>query len=71
MPDYTSYGIKHILQSNTGIYLTNNEFKDAILLCGIRQSIQMNLIGVTVSVIVPQYSIKSHTNSEQQRGVMI
>jgi len=32
--DYTSYGIKHILQSDTGIYLTNNEFKDAMLLCG-------------------------------------
>lgn len=32
--DYTSYGIKHILQSDTGIYLTNNEFKDAMILCG-------------------------------------
>jgi len=32
--DYTSYGIKHILESDTGIYLTNNEFKDAMLLRG-------------------------------------
>lgn len=31
---YTSYGIKHILQHDTGIYLTNNEFKDAMLLAG-------------------------------------
>lgn len=32
--DYTSYGIKHILENDTGIYLTNNQFKDAMLLCG-------------------------------------
>lgn len=31
--DHTSYGIKHILESDTGLYLTNNEFKDAMLLC--------------------------------------
>lgn len=30
----TSYGIKHILQHDTGLYLTNNEFKDAMLLSG-------------------------------------
>ena len=30
----TSYGMKHILQRNTGIYLTNNEFKDAMMMCG-------------------------------------
>lgn len=30
----SSYGIKHILERDTGIYLTNNEFKDAMLLCG-------------------------------------
>ena len=30
----TSYGIKHILQGDTGIYLTNNEFKDAMLQAG-------------------------------------
>ena len=30
----TSYGIKHILQHDTGIYLTNNQFKDAMLLSG-------------------------------------
>lgn len=32
--DWTSYGIKHLLQAETGIYLTNNEFKDAMLMCG-------------------------------------
>lgn len=31
---HSSYGMKHILQKATGIYLTNNEFKDAMLLCG-------------------------------------
>ena len=30
----SSYGIKHILQGDTGIYLTNNEFKDAMMRCG-------------------------------------
>jgi hypothetical protein len=32
--DYTSYGLKHILERDTGIYMTNNEFKDAMLSCG-------------------------------------
>ena len=31
---HTSYGIKHIIQSDLGIYLTNNQFKDAMLECG-------------------------------------
>lgn len=31
---HTSYGIKHILERDTEIYLTNNEFKDAMMLCG-------------------------------------
>ena len=30
----TSYGLKHVLQNDTGIYLTNNAFKDAMLLSG-------------------------------------
>lgn len=30
----SSYGLKHILQNDTGIYLTNNQFKDAMLLSG-------------------------------------
>ena len=30
----TSYGMKHILEHDTDIYLTNNEFKDAMLLAG-------------------------------------
>jgi len=34
MLDRTSYGIKHILEHDTGLYLTNNEFKDAMLLSG-------------------------------------
>lgn len=36
-PNYksmTSYGLKHILEHDTKIYLTNNEFKDAMLMCG-------------------------------------
>lgn len=32
----TSYGMKHILESDTGIYLTNNQFKDAMLMCGFK-----------------------------------
>ena len=30
----TSYGMKHILEHDTKIYLTNNEFKDAMMICG-------------------------------------
>lgn len=30
----TSYGLKHMLQEETDIYLTNNAFKDAMLQCG-------------------------------------
>ena len=31
---HTSYGMKHLLEHDTGIYLTNNEFKDAMMLAG-------------------------------------
>ena len=31
---HTSYGIKHCLQRDLGIYTTNNQFKHAMLLCG-------------------------------------
>lgn len=30
----TSYGIKHLLERDTKIYMTNNQFKDAMLICG-------------------------------------
>lgn len=30
----TSYWLKHVLERDTGLYLTNNEFKDAMLLSG-------------------------------------
>ncbi len=32
----TSYGLKHDLERDTGIYLTNNAFKDAMLLAGFK-----------------------------------
>ena len=32
----TSYGLKHLLERDTGTYLTNNEFKDALFLAGYR-----------------------------------
>lgn len=31
---FTSYRIKHIFERDTNLYLTNNEFKDAMLMCG-------------------------------------
>ena len=31
---HTSYGMKHILENRTKIYMTNNQFKEAMLLCG-------------------------------------
>lgn len=30
----SSYGIKHIIQEDTNIYMTNNQFNDAMLQCG-------------------------------------
>lgn len=35
-PNYgsTSYGLKHILENEFGIYLTNNQFKDAMYVTG-------------------------------------
>ncbi len=30
----SSKGMKHILHSKTGIYLSNNQFKEAMLMCG-------------------------------------
>ena len=30
----TSYGLKHLLERDTNIYLSNNEFKDAMMICG-------------------------------------
>lgn len=34
LQDRTSYGLKHLLEHDTDIYLTNNEFKDAMLFEG-------------------------------------
>jgi len=34
LPGRTSYGLKHLLEKDTGIYLTNNQFKDALWLVG-------------------------------------
>ena len=31
---YSSYGMKHPMTSTTGIYVTNNQFKHAMMLCG-------------------------------------
>lgn len=31
---WSSYGLKHILENDTGIYLTNNQFKNAMLISG-------------------------------------
>lgn len=31
---HSSYGLKHILQNDTEVYLTNNQFKDAMMICG-------------------------------------
>lgn len=33
----TSYGLKHIIQRSDGIYLTNNQFKDAMVICGFKE----------------------------------
>ena len=32
--NYTSYGLKHLLEAQTKIYMTNNQFKDLMLCLG-------------------------------------
>ena len=32
----SSYGLKHVMTRATGIYVTNNQFKEAMLLCGFK-----------------------------------
>lgn len=34
LPSHTSYTLKHILQFETGIYIPNDAFKEAMVLCG-------------------------------------
>lgn len=34
--DKTSYGLKHIIQHIDNTYMTNNQFKDAMLICGFK-----------------------------------
>lgn len=31
---YSSYSLKHMVENDIGFYITNNQFKDAMLLCG-------------------------------------
>ena len=45
----SSYGLKHLLQHDTGIYRTNNEFKDAMLMAGY-QPVNPNDLGNTSSL---------------------
>lgn len=33
---HSSYGLKHILEKDTGIYVSNNQFKDAMLQAGFK-----------------------------------
>lgn len=32
--NHTSYGLKHYIQKELGIYMSNNQFKDCMLACG-------------------------------------
>lgn len=32
--DYSSYGLKHLLQNDIGIYMTNDDFKTLMVRCG-------------------------------------
>ena len=32
----TSYGLKHLIQYQEGLYVTNEQFKEAMLLCGFK-----------------------------------
>jgi hypothetical protein len=34
LSDYTSYGLKHLMEDETGVYVTNGEFKGGMAACG-------------------------------------
>ena len=34
LKDHTSYSLKHIFTRDTGVYVTNDQFKEAMLQCG-------------------------------------
>ena len=40
---HTSYGLKHILEGCTGVYMTNNQFKDLMLICGFKPKYEHEL----------------------------
>lgn len=40
---YTSYGLKHLMSRATGIYITNDQFKDAMLEAGYQPANPMDL----------------------------
>ena len=46
---HTSYGMKHMLEHDTGIYLTNNEFKDAMMMCGF-EPVDPNMLNWTYRI---------------------
>ncbi|MCD7812191.1 MAG: sterile alpha motif-like domain-containing protein [Ruminococcus sp.] len=56
----TSYGMKHILQHDTGIYLTNNEFKDAMLLAGF-QPVNPNELNWRYKISLVRYINENHS----------
>ena len=40
---HTSYGLKHILENCIGIYMTNNQFKDLMLMCSFKPKYEQEL----------------------------
>ena len=54
----TVYGVKHVLQAQTGIYLTESQFAEALLRCGyqlIRKSQRKYVMYVNVSEKSPAF----------------
>ena len=41
--NHTSYGLKHILEGCIGVYMTNNQFKDMMLICGFKPKYEQDL----------------------------
>lgn len=66
--DRTSYGIKHILQSDTGIYLTNNQFKDAMMQCGY---MPVNPNSLNWSYCISKRSLAFESKSDGKREISV
>lgn len=58
-----SYGLKHCFEQMTGIYLTNNQFKQAMLLCGFYPDCPLQELNWDYSLSKKSLCFRSHEHT--------